>query len=253
MDLSGKVVFITGAASGIGASTARQLADLGATVVVADVDSTSGANVAKELGDRGRFVKLDVTKRDEWDRAVGEVVSEFGGIDILHLNAGVLTRPPDAPDPHDYVLPWLDEKGLRKVMSINVDGVVFGTLAAVDTLASRPGSQIVITSSPAGMGGWAADPYYAMSKAAVNSWVQAMGQVLGSKSIRVNGVMPGAPIDTSMLRPQWKGHPDLAGVNPVDPAVMGKAIVELMQRDDGTGVVYIITPDAALVHAVPRP
>jgi NAD(P)-dependent dehydrogenase (short-subunit alcohol dehydrogenase family) len=252
VDLSGKVVLITGAASGIGASTARQLGGLGATVVVADVDETNGQRVAGELGERGRFVRLDVTQQADWERVVKEVVADLGGIDVLHLNAGVLTRPADAPDPHDYVLPWLDEKGLRKVMSINVDGVVFGTLAAVDTLESQAGSQIVITSSPAGMGGWAADPYYAMSKAAVNSWVQAMGTVLGSKGIRVNGVMPGAPINTSMLRPQWKNHPDLAGVTPVEPEVMGRAIVELMQRDEGTGVVYIITPDAALVPAVPR-
>jgi 3alpha(or 20beta)-hydroxysteroid dehydrogenase len=252
MDLAGKNVVITGAASGIGASTARQLAALGATVVVADVDEVNGKKVAAELGDRGRFVRLDVTKQADWEKAVKDVVGDLGGIDVLHLNAGVLTRPPDAPDPHDYVLPWLDERGLRKVMSINVDGVVFGTLAAVDTLEARPGSQIVITSSPAGMGGWAADPYYAMSKAAVNSWVQAMGTVLGPKGIRVNGVMPGAPINTSMLRPQWKDHPDLAGVTPVEPDVMGTAIVELMQRDEGTGVVYIITPDAALVQAVPR-
>ena len=252
MDVSGKVVLITGAASGIGAATARQLAALGATVVVADVDKDNGTAVAKELGDRGRFIRIDVTKKADWDKAVKDVVADVGGIDILHLNAGVLTRPPDAPDPHDYVLPWLDEKGLRKVMGINVDGVVFGTLASVDVLESRPGSQIVITSSPAGLGGWPADPYYAMSKAAVNSWVQAMGNVLGPKGIRVNGVMPGAPINTSMLRPQWKGHPDLAGVTPVEPEVMGKAIVELMQRDEGTGVVYIITPDAALVQTVPR-
>ena len=248
MDLSGKTAFITGAASGIGAATARKLGDLGASVVVADVDEDNGAAVAKEAGSDGRFVRLDVTKQAEWNKAVKAV----GAIDILHLNAGVLTRPPDAPDPHDYVLPWLNQKGLRKVMSINVDGVVFGTLAAVKTLESRPGSQIVITSSPAGLGGWPADPFYAMSKAAVNSWVQAMGAVLGEKGIRVNGVMPGAPINTSMLRPQWKNHPDLAGVTPVEPTVMATAIVELMQRDDGTGVVYTITPDAALVHTVPR-
>src|SRR4051794_16146086 len=187
VDLSGKTVFITGAASGIGAATARQLGAQGASIVVADVDKDNGAAVAKELGDSGRFVRLDVTKQADWEKAVKDV----GTIDILHLNAGVLTRPPDAPDPHDYVLPWLNEKGLRKVMGINVDGVVFGTLAAVDVLESRPGSQIVSTSSPAGLGGWAADPFYAMSKAAVNSWVQAMGAVLGPKGIRVNGVMPG--------------------------------------------------------------
>ena len=134
MDLSGKVAIVVGASRGIGRAYALALARAGANVVVADVDKSNGEAVAKELGDKGRFIRLDVTKQAEWDKAVKDV----GAIDILHLNAGVLTRPPDAPDPHDYVLPWLNEKGLRKVMGINVDGVVFGTLAAVDTLESRP-------------------------------------------------------------------------------------------------------------------
>src|SRR4029450_8445260 len=121
----------------------------------------------------------------------------------------------------------------------NIDGVVFGTIAAVPHLEARGGGQFVMGSSPAGMGGWAADPYYALSKAAVNSWTQAMGAVLAEKNIRMNGVMPGAPVDTAMFRPQWKGHPDLGGAAFATADQMADAIIELMQQDEGTGIVYL--------------
>ena len=254
-DLNGKVAVVTGAANGIGASTARKLGELGAQVVVADIDEKNGQAVANELGNNGRFKKLDVTSLASYEQLYDEAVKELGGIDIVHLNAGVLTRGGDAPDPHDYVVPWLTEKNFRKVESINVDGVVFGTIAAIPHLEARGGGQFVMGSSPAGMGGWAADPFYAGSKAWVNSWTQAMGAVLAEKNIRANGVMPGAPVDTAMLRPQWKDHPDLAGATFATPDQMADAIIELMQQDEGTGIVYLLPMGGGLVPAVgaPRP
>ena len=252
-DLNGKVAVITGAANGIGASTARKLAGLGAKVVVADIDEANGKAVADELGDNGCFKALDVTKLASYEQVYAETVAELGGIDIVHLNAGVLTRGGDDPEPHDYVLPYLTEKNLKRIEAINIDGVVFGTVAAVPHLEARGGGQLVMGSSPAGMGGWAADPYYALSKAAVNSWTQAMGAVLAEKNIRANGVMPGAPVDTAMFRPQWKEHDDLKGVTIVSPDAMADAIIELMQQDDGTGVVYLLPAGGGLMPLVGAP
>jgi len=253
VDLSGKVAVVTGAANGIGAATARKLAALGTYVVVADIDEQNGQAVAGELGDQGTFKKLDVTSLASYEQLYDETVKEQGGIDIVHLNAGVLTRGGDDPEPHDYVLPRLTEKNFRKVESINIDGVVFGTIAAVPHLEARGGGQFVMGSSPAGMGGWAADPYYALSKAAVNSWTQAMGAVLAEKNIRVNGVMPGAPVDTAMFRPQWKEHIDLQGATIVSPESMADAILELMQQEEGTGVVYLLPATGGLMGLVGVP
>ena len=157
------------------------------------------------------------------------------------------------PSPTTTCCPGSPRRTFRKVESINIDGVVFGTIAAVPHLEARGGGQFVMGSSPAGMGGWAADPYYALSKAAVNSWTQAMGAVLAEKNIRVNGVMPGAPVDTAMFRPQWKEHIDLQGATIVSPESMADAIIELMQRDDGTGVVYLLPATGGLMGLVGVP
>ena len=148
MDLSGKVAVVTGAANGIGAATARKLAALGTSVVVADIDEKNGQAVAGELGDQGTFKKLDVTSLASYEQLYDETVKEQGGIDIVHLNAGVLTRGGDDPEPHDYVLPRLTEKNFRKVESINIDGVVFGTIAAVPHLEARGGGQFVMPQTP---------------------------------------------------------------------------------------------------------
>src|SRR3954469_591063 len=251
MDLKGKVVVVTGSANGIGASMARQLAALGSDVVVADVDESNGELVAKELGDRGRFKKLDVTSLDSWTSVLDSVAKELGGIDIVHCNAGVLTRPPSAPDPHDYFLPYMTYDGYRKVMTINVDGVVFGTLAALPHLQSRGGGKVIATSSPGGLAGWPADPYYSMSKAAVNNWIMGIAPALAEQNITINAPMPGGMINTNMFRPQWKDLPDLKAITPLEPDVIAKGIIELMQRDEGTGVVYMVTDQSQLLPILP--
>jgi NAD(P)-dependent dehydrogenase (short-subunit alcohol dehydrogenase family) len=253
MDLAGKVVVVTGAASGIGAAMARRLGELGAKVVVADVDENNGSLVAKQVGDNARFVKLDVTSPDSWKQALDQVVAEFGGLDILHCNAGVLTRPANAPEPHDYFLPWMTLDLYRKVMGINVDGVVLGTMAAVPHLQARGGGKIIITSSPGGLGGWAADPFYSMSKSAVNNWTMGAAPMLQEQNITINAAMPGGVVNTNMLLPQWKEHEDLKDVTALEPETIAAGIIELMQRDEGTGIVYIVLPDSTLAPVLPQP
>src|SRR5438477_10514411 len=248
MDLAGKVAVVTGAASGIGAATVRQLAAKGADVVVADIDESNGQLVAKELGDRGRFKKLDVTSLKSYTTLFDEVANELGGIDIVHLNAGVLSRPPSAPDPHDYFLPWMTEELYLKGMGINVDGVVYGTMAATPHLQKRGGGKIIATSSPGGLSGWAADPYYSMSKAAVNNWVMGIAPALEEQKITINAAMPGGMINTNLFRPQWKELDELKAITPLEPEVIATGIVELMERDEGTGVVHMVTPDSQLLH-----
>ena len=90
--LTGRVALVTGAASGIGAATARRLASEGAAVLVTDVQDEAGAHVVKQItasGGRAAYAHLDVTSQEEWEAAVTSVVREFGGLDILVNNAGI--------------------------------------------------------------------------------------------------------------------------------------------------------------------
>lgn len=230
MSLQDKVVLITGAASGIGAATAREAAKLGASVVVADVNDEAGQAVAAELGAPATYQHLDVTSMQEWEDVLGKVVAEYGGIDIVHLNAGVLTRPADVPI-FDDPIPWLTEAGWRKTGGVNTDGVLFGTIAAIPHLEARGGGKIFIGMSGAGYGGWAVDPFYSSSKAAVLSWNQAMSELLQAKGITVNTVDPGRPTDGGMPSKDYREM----GLPLQDPTVVGEGIARHCYTSDETG------------------
>jgi NAD(P)-dependent dehydrogenase (short-subunit alcohol dehydrogenase family) len=127
-------------------------------------------------------------------------------------------------------------------MGINVDGVVYGTIAALPHLQARGGGQIVFTSSPGGLAGWAADPYYSMSKAAVNSWMQAMSALLQAKNIKVNTVDPGAPTDGGMPSVDYREMK----LPLQDPNIVGRGIVGVMQGDSN-GVAWVQQGEGPMV------
>lgn len=233
MSLKDKVILITGAASGIGAATARAAAGLGATVVLADVNDAAGQGIADEIGKPSRYVHLDVSNMDEWTKVLDEVATDLGGIDIVHLNAGVLTRPASVPVLDDTI-PWLTEAGWRKVCGVNTDGVLFGTIAAIPHLEARGGGKIFLGMSGAGYGGWPVDPFYAASKAAVHSWLQAMSVLLAPKGITVNSVDPGRPTEGGMPSVDIREM----GLPLQDPAHVAKGVVQVYQGD-GSGVAWV--------------
>lgn len=238
MTLKDKIILITGGASGIGAATAREAAAMGATVIVADVADEAGKGVAAEIGAPSTYVHLDVSSMDEWQTVLDKVVADHGGIDIVHLNAGVLTRPASVPI-FDDPLPWLTEAGWRKVGGVNTDGVIFGTIAAIPHLEARGGGKIFIGMSGAGYGGWAIDPYYSASKAAVLSWHQAMSEVLKDKGITVNTVDPGRPTDGGMPSKDYREM----GLPLQDPAVVGQGIARHCFTSTETGQRWVKDDD----------
>jgi NAD(P)-dependent dehydrogenase (short-subunit alcohol dehydrogenase family) len=179
-DLDGAVALVTGGSSGIGAAVARRLAAAGARVALADVDDDRGRALADEL--EGAYVTCDVRDPAASAAAVALAVDHFGGLDIVHLNAGVTTGCGFGDD--------FDLEAYRRAMAINLDGVVFGMQAALPALRARGGGTIVATSSMAGLVPVPMEPIYAANKHAVVGLVRSLGPQLAPEGIRVLALCP---------------------------------------------------------------
>ena len=175
---------VTGGASGIGAASVRRLAAEGAHVVVADVADNAARELADEVG--GSAASLDVADADAWDALVARCEQDHGGIDLAHLNAGIVTS--NEPDQSFLDVP-LDR--YRTVMGVNLDGVVLGVRALAPALVRRGGGAIVATASIAGLGPWDADPIYAASKHGVVGFVRSVAPQLARQNVRVHAICPG--------------------------------------------------------------
>ncbi|TYM00122.1 SDR family oxidoreductase [Bradyrhizobium rifense] len=177
----GKVVIVTGAASGIGEATARRFVAEGAKVALVDRVEASLEKVAKSLpADQVLVQAADVSDSRAVDGMVAAIVGHFGRLDVIVNNAGVH----EGGDPASIT----DQKW-RKVMSTDVDGVFYGCRAALPHIEKTRGS-IVNTASVSGTGGdWGMSPYNA-AKGAVVNLTRALALDLGKKGIRVNAVCP---------------------------------------------------------------
>ncbi|HEY6761617.1 MAG TPA: SDR family NAD(P)-dependent oxidoreductase [Baekduia sp.] len=180
MELRDKVALVTGGASGLGRATAIALAAEGVEVVVADVDEDGGRAVAETVG--GHFVACDVSSFDDNLALVAAAVDLAGGVDIVHLNAGVSTGFGVGPE--------FDADRYKKVMGINLDGVVYGTHAVLPALKARGGGAIVATASLAGLTSVPFDPIYAANKAAVVGLARSLGPALAVDGITYNALCP---------------------------------------------------------------
>ena len=176
-----KIVIVTGAASGIGAATARRFSAEGAQVALVDRDKPSLEAVTKDLpSDRTTHHVVDVSDSAAVTAMVSEVVARFGGLNVMVNNAGV--HAGGAPDK-------ITDDQWRKVMATDVDGVFFGCRAAIPHLTKTRGS-IVNTASVSGTGGdWGMSPYNA-AKGAVVNLTRALAMDLGKKGVRVNAICP---------------------------------------------------------------
>jgi 3alpha(or 20beta)-hydroxysteroid dehydrogenase len=197
--LEGKVALVSGAARGQGEAEARLMAERGARVVLGDVLHDEGRKVAEDLGDRARYVPLDVTDPAAWAEAVTVATGEFGRLDVLVNNAGILrVAPLDALALDDYMA----------VVNVNQVGCLLGMQAAVEPMTAAGGGSIVNTSSTSGIAGMAGTIAYTASKFAVRGMTKCAAIELGPRGIRVNSVHPGG-IDTAMTR--------VEGFEDVDP------------------------------------
>lgn len=197
--LDGKVALITGAARGTGEVTARLFVEQGARVVLADILDERGAAVAAELGDRARFVHLDVSSEQDWAAAVAGAEAEFGSLNVLVNNAGVL---------HLAAIPDTTIDDFWRVVKVNQLGTFLGIRSVVEPMKRAGGGSIVNISSIDGIFAKNGVAAYASSKWAVRGLTRVAALELGRWGIRVNAVCPEAG-NTDMIRP-WVP----AGVDP---------------------------------------
>ncbi|MEX2100175.1 MAG: glucose 1-dehydrogenase [Acidimicrobiia bacterium] len=187
--VDGKVALVTGAARGQGEAEARFLARAGARVVVTDVLDGQGEAVASEIGDAARYVRLDVGDEESWAAAVATAVAEFGRLDVLVNNAGILQTAP------------LEEQtleGFEAIVRVNLYGVFNGMRAVIGPMRAVGGGSIVNISSEAGLTGLPRYTAYGATKWAVRGLTKTAALELGRDGIRVNSVHPGI-VDTPML------------------------------------------------------
>jgi 3alpha(or 20beta)-hydroxysteroid dehydrogenase len=227
--LEGKVALITGGAGGQGAAESRLFLEQGAKVAVGDITDDAGTALADELGDDATYVHLDVTSEDDWSAAVQAVETQFGKLDVVVNNAGILKFSALADTKlADYM----------QVVNVNQVGTFLGMRAAVEPLKRAGGGSIVNISSIEGFFGGPFLVAYTASKFAVRGMTKVAAVELGQYGIRVNSIHPGA-VQTNMTG-------DIPGVDPesmakfLSPAV---PLGRLAQAEDVANLCLFLASD----------
>lgn len=197
--VSGKVAVVTGAASGLGEATARLMHAEGATVLLTDIQDDRGKRVAGELGDRALYLHCDVTAEPDVGNAVDTAVREFGRLDCMFNNAGIVGAHGGIDE-----IP-LDE--YEFTIAVLLRSVFLGMKHAARVMKPRHSGVILSTTSIGGLQGGLGPHVYAAAKGAVVALTKNVAAELGAWSIRVNAIAPGK-ILTPMNAATIVGDPD---------------------------------------------
>ncbi|KAG2219512.1 hypothetical protein INT45_002829 [Circinella minor] len=255
-NLSGKVAVVTGAASGIGKATATALAERGAKVVIADVAEDGGEAAAQEINAKigshvAIFQKTNVTKYKDYIALFQRTEREFGGVDIVFLNAGT--------GKGGFVSAFkdLDDENDEFMINVNTMGVIKGTKVAILHLAKRGGGVIINTASTGAFNADLDIAAYCASKHAVVGWTRSFDLLPQIANIRVNAVCPGgvatnfgaAIIDEMRDLPLF-GRGEVIPLTKMETVV--RAVLTCIDDESLKGETLLALP-GDIVRAQPRP
>ena len=235
MRVAGKVALVSGAARGIGAATAKLLAQEGAAVVLGDVLETEGRQTAAGIvaaGGQATFMPLDVTRADSWQQVIAAAVAAYGKLDVLVNNAGISGRA---------AVGETDVETWERVMEINGKGVFLGTKLAIPELRKAGGGSIINISSIYGIVGSETSAAYHASKGAVRIFTKAAAIQYAADGIRVNSVHPGF-VDSPMTAARH-ALPEVHNLR-ISRTPLGRMGTP---EDIAAGILYLASDESAFV------
>jgi 3-oxoacyl-[acyl-carrier protein] reductase len=230
MDLPGKVAVVTGAGRGLGRAYAEALATAGAAVIVNDVDEDSAVQVVEGIvaqGGRAAAVVAPVGTTEVAERLVAAAVKEFGRLDVMVTNAGIL---------RDRVLWKMSDEDFDTVLDVHLRGTFTCARAAVIRMREQgTGGRLILVSSPAGQRGNFGQTNYAAAKAGIVAMARTWAMELARADITVNAVVPVAATEMTKTIPAFAPIFEEAERS-------GRPFPEWLRRDEGMGTTDDVAP-----------
>ena len=236
--LEGKVAVITGAASGIGAGTARMFVAHGAKVVVADMQAEAGMALVAELGENARFALCNVTKESDVAAAVDLAVSEFGRLDVMFNNAGIVGAVGRISE--------MSVEAWDNTIDILLRGVFLGVKHAARVMLPQNSGVIINTSSTAGILGGLGPHAYTAAKHGVIGLTKSAANELAPNGIRVNAISPGNTV-TAMTAAVTTGNANDIAATTDRIASMSPLGYAGVPDDIAAAALYLASDDARYV------
>ncbi|QEM06096.1 SDR family oxidoreductase [Mucilaginibacter rubeus] len=229
-----KVIVITGASSGIGASAARKLAQLGAKVVLAARREDQLKNLAQEIGENAIYVVTDVARRTDLDNVILQTIAKFGRVDVMWNNAGIM---PISFFEEGHVDEW------DKMIDINIKGVLYGINAVLPHMLERGQGHILSTSSVGGLKTSPGIGVYSGTKFAVKAIMETLREEV-AQNIKVTTIYPGATkseLGHDITSPKIKGlYGNLANMPKLDEEAIANAVIYAISQPDNISVNEVV-------------